>query len=335
MQGYDLIGDVHGCGNTLRRLLEMLGYNRASGSWKHPKGRKVIFVGDILDRGPRIRQAMLDVYDMIEAGDALMVLGNHEYNALAYCTKNSQGEPLRSHSPRHNRVIKETLEQFSLHPKEWQELLNWFYTLPLALELEELRVVHACWDTQIMPQFLAKNPAATLTPDFLQASVIPGTEEFKLVDRCTRGTWLRLPEGEVHQGKDGFIRDRFRTAFWLEDPQTWGEVLFQPDRLSLNAEATPLSDKDKSRLAYYAPEERPLFFGHYWCMGLPEILRPNLTCLDYSAVKYGRLVAYRFNGEKQLNERNFVWVKVDPSEHPPQEQLRAQKQAEHLPDYQN
>lgn len=333
MQGYDLIGDVHGCGNTLRRLLSMLGYNRATGSWRHPRGRKVIFVGDILDRGPRIRQALLDVYDMMEAGNALMVLGNHEYNALAYCTSDEQGEPLRSHTPRHTRVMQETLEQFDPYPKEWQGLLDWFFTLPLALELENLRVVHACWDIKIMPQFLAKNPSARMDLDFLRASVKAGTKEFKLVDRCTRGTWLRFPKGQLYKGKDGFVRDRFRTSYWLKNPQTWGDVRFQPDRLSPEVEATRLSTKDKSHLVYYPPDERPLFFGHYWRKGLPEILRANLTCLDYSAVKYGRLVAYRFNGERWLNTKNFMWVKVDPSEHPPKEQLRAQKQAAHLPNY--
>lgn len=335
MQGFDLIGDVHGCGNTLRRLLELMGYSRQSGTlklgaWRHPAGRKVIFVGDILDRGPRVRQALHDVREMIEAGTAHMVLGNHEYNALAYSTLNPQGEPLRSHSSRHQRVIQETLDQFEPWPNEWQDFLNWFMTLPLALDLETLRVVHACWDNALMPRFFEKYPDGKMTSEFLQASAIVGTDEFKVVDRCTRGTWLRLPEGQTQVSDDGFVRDRFRTSYWIKEPRTWGDVLFQPDRLSPELEARLISEDDKRRLCYYPKEDKPLFFGHYWCQGLPTIIRDNLTCLDYSAVKYGRLVAYRFDGETKLNAEKFVWVEVQKDEYPPLEELRAEMTAEHI-----
>lgn len=330
MQGFDLIGDVHGCGNTLRRLLELMGYSRQSGVWRHPAGRKVVFVGDILDRGPRVRQALHDVREMIEAGVAYMVLGNHEYNALAYFTNNAAGEPLRSHSPRHQRVIQETLDQFDPWPNEWQDFLNWFMTLPLALELENLRVVHACWDNKLMPSFMQQYPDAKMTQEFLQASAIPGTEAFKVVDRCTRGTWLRLPEGKTQKSGDGFVRDRFRTSFWVEEARTWGDVLFQPDRLTPEIEATLISEQDEQRLCYYPLEDKPLFFGHYWCQGFPSVIRSNLACLDYSAVKYGRLVAYRFDGEARLDADKFVWVEVQRDEYPLLEELRAEMTAEHI-----
>lgn len=330
MQGFDLIGDVHGCGNTLRRLLELMGYSRQSGVYRHPAGRQVIFVGDILDRGPRVRQALHDVRAMIEAGVAQMVLGNHEYNAIAYFTQNAQGEPLRSHTPRHQRVIQETLNQFEPWPDEWQDFLNWFMTLPLALDLDTLRVVHACWDNALMPNFFQEYPDGKMTVDFLQESVVPSTKAFRLVDRCTRGTWLRLPEGQTQKSGDGFIRDRFRTSFWVEAPHTWGDVLFQPDRLNPETEATLISEEDQKRLCYYPPQDKPLFFGHYWCQGFPSVIRSNLACLDYSAVKYGRLVAYRFDGEARLDAEKFVWVEVQRDEYPPLEDLRAEMTAENI-----
>lgn len=330
MQAFDLIGDIHGCGNTLRNLLRQLGYTKQQGVWRHAAGRKVIFVGDILDRGPRVRQALQDVKGMIDAGVAYMVLGNHEYNALAYFTASATGQPLRSHSFRHQKVIQETLNQFADWPQEWAAILDWFMTLPLALNLPNLRVVHACWDNQLMPEFLQRYPDAKMTPEFLQESAKPGTFAFKVVDRCTRGTWLRLPEGQTQQGEDGFVRDRFRTSFWIKNAKTWGDVRFQPDRLSPEIEARPISEQDRQRLCYYPPEDPPLFFGHYWCQGLPEIIRPNLACIDYSAVKAGRLVAYRFDGEQQLDNNKFVWVEVEQDEYPPLEDLRAEMTAEHI-----
>ena len=54
----------------------------------------------------------------------------------------------------------------------------------------------------------------------------------------------------------------------------------------------------------------PSVIGHYWCEGIPALPAPNIACLDYSAVKYGRLVAYRWDGETPLNADNFVWVEV-------------------------
>src|ERR671915_1826745 len=52
---FDIVGDVHGCCDELEALLQQLGYARNfEGTWTHPEGRKAIFVGDLVDRGPRI-----------------------------------------------------------------------------------------------------------------------------------------------------------------------------------------------------------------------------------------------------------------------------------------
>ena len=56
-RSYDLIGDVHGCALTLEHLLDRLGYHKQGGVWQHAS-RMAVFVGDIIDRGPRIREAL-------------------------------------------------------------------------------------------------------------------------------------------------------------------------------------------------------------------------------------------------------------------------------------
>ena len=93
---YDLIGDIHGHADELMQLLEALGYKKAQGSYRHPD-RKVIFLGDFIDRGPKIWQVLEIVRPMIEEGKALAVMGNHELNALAYHTEDSEesGQYLR------------------------------------------------------------------------------------------------------------------------------------------------------------------------------------------------------------------------------------------------
>ena len=71
---HDLIGDVHGHAEELAALLGRLGYRESRGAWRHPS-RLAVFVGDFLDRGPRIRETLRLVRAMLEAGSALAVLG--------------------------------------------------------------------------------------------------------------------------------------------------------------------------------------------------------------------------------------------------------------------
>src|ERR1700676_3465489 len=119
---YDLIGDIHGHADELVQLLEVLGYEKARGSYRHPE-RKVIFLGDFIDRGPQIRQVLEIVRPMIEAGHALAVMGNHELNALAYHTEDpeSHGEYLRRHSEKNERQHRQTVQQ--LKPDELKSYL--------------------------------------------------------------------------------------------------------------------------------------------------------------------------------------------------------------------
>ena len=76
---FDIVGDVHGCSDELDELLGRLGYVRdATGPWTHPAARKVVFLGDLVDRGPRIADTLRTAMQMVEAGTALCVTGNHE-----------------------------------------------------------------------------------------------------------------------------------------------------------------------------------------------------------------------------------------------------------------
>ncbi|HEY2390557.1 MAG TPA: polynucleotide kinase-phosphatase [Candidatus Angelobacter sp.] len=76
---FDIIGDIHGCYYELLQLLEKLGYTKDEiGSLTPPAGRKAIFVGDLVDRGPKIPEAVQLIRDMVGAGNALCVPGNHD-----------------------------------------------------------------------------------------------------------------------------------------------------------------------------------------------------------------------------------------------------------------
>lgn len=93
---YDLIGDIHGHADELRALLLKMDYREVNGVYAHPE-RKVLFVGDYIDRGPKIREVLQIVRGMVEEGRAVALMGNHEYNALCFHSLHPEGGHLRGH----------------------------------------------------------------------------------------------------------------------------------------------------------------------------------------------------------------------------------------------
>lgn len=318
--GYDIIGDVHGCYGALCRLLDRLGYVHEGGSWRHHdrrRPRQALFLGDLLDRGPAIRETALLVQEMVARGNARLILGNHEHHAVVWSTPappESGRQWLREHDARNTAVLEATLEQFAAHPDDWRDLLGWLRGLPLLLEYPPegtrsgFRVIHACWDEALIAPFLAEAPDAVLTERLWRESTEAGTFAARLVYRATSGLNLRLPEGRVIVGRDGVHRRSFRGRFWGDAPATYGELAFQPDPLPPDLAERPLAGDARAALVNYPADAPPLFIGHYWLQGRPRRLTPNIGCLDYSAVKGGRLVAYRVDGGTEVSDDKFVWV---------------------------
>ncbi len=314
--GYDLIGDVHGCARSLEQLLQQLGYQVRQGCYRHPS-RQAVFIGDIVDRGTAVRESLQLVRSMVDQDSAQILIGNHEYNCITYCEPARSGSGrryLREHNPRHEQQIRQTLQQMNAYPDEWRDYLAWFRQLPLYLELPNCRAVHACWDLDLIEQLKQQGIRDFSDDDFLHRSVERGSFEWQVADRLLRGTHLRLPNNEVMQTAEGFNRHVYRTKFWVQDPQQHRDVVFQPDPLPEHIAQQWLTAEDRKNLLHYGLEQPPLFIGHYWRQGEPLPITANIVCLDYSAVKSGKLVAYRMDQETQLDAAKFVWVDVDPAD---------------------
>ena len=112
-QHYDIIGDIHGCHQTLVSLLERLGYIQQGGHYQHPS-RKVIFVGDFIDRGPMQLETVQTVRAMVDAKQAYAVMGNHEFNAIAFLN-----EQFGSKQVDVNRKTLNTVDQVSMYPRSF------------------------------------------------------------------------------------------------------------------------------------------------------------------------------------------------------------------------
>lgn len=301
---YDLIGDIHGHADELEALLKKLGYTQKNKAYVHPE-RSVLFVGDYIDRGPKIRETLNIVRRMVDAGAAIALMGNHEYNALCYNTPDDAGDFLRRHSEKNKNQYFETQLQFQDRPKEHKEWLDWFKTLPLFYETPSFRAVHACWDPKHIALLLSELIDGRLTEELLRRSTEEGTRLYGAIDETLKGKELRMPKGESFKDKDGNERHHIRYKWWV-DPlhSSYKRISVLPVDVS-DAPVDPTLFGDGT---YYTEGERPVFFGHYWLRGTPELYRGNVCCLDHSVARGGELVAYRFDGEAVLENERFVVV---------------------------
>ncbi len=118
---FDIIGDVHGCADEMKALVKQLGYvvtGEDSGlRARHPEGRTLVFVGDLVDRGPAVTETLAFVMPLVESGDALCVQGNHEAKLL---------RALNGRDVKQTHGLKETLEQLETQPPEFRHRVRKF-----------------------------------------------------------------------------------------------------------------------------------------------------------------------------------------------------------------
>jgi protein phosphatase len=143
---FDIIGDIHGCFDELVDLLARLGYSIEKNSHENgaltysvrpPEGRKVVFLGDFVDRGPKIPEVLSLVMGMIEAGTALCVPGNHDIKLM---------RKLRGKDVQITHGLAESLEQLDKHVPEFRTKVSDFINSLIShyvLDDGKLVVAHA------------------------------------------------------------------------------------------------------------------------------------------------------------------------------------------------
>lgn len=151
---FDIIGDLHGCCDELEALLQKLGYQISPTpplphsppppfcdfpTYYHPEGRKAVFLGDLVDRGPRIVDTLKLVQNMVAAGTAFCIVGNHENKLL---------RKLRGKNVKVNHGLEQTLAEIEALPEDvrqplTKELQNFLDSLISHYVLDEGRLVVA------------------------------------------------------------------------------------------------------------------------------------------------------------------------------------------------
>ena len=322
----DFIGDIHGHATELRALLKKLGYVERGGVFAYPgNARKVVFLGDYIDRGPESRETIDLVRAMRDAGAATALMGNHEFNALCFWQRNGSGRGhfikgipggyLREHSFNKVAIHARTVESYRGRQQEFLEMLDFLKTLPFYLETDLFRAQHACYDDQCV-QALREAGVTSFADGNFDELIARACDEhneygdslFAPLDCLLKGPEMPLPEGMTFRDGEGVVRKKVRLRWWI-DPKnaTLRDIALQP---GVDFKALELPKQVRCR-RFYGENERPTFFGHYWLTGTPTLIRSNVCCLDYSVAGFrgdGRLAAYRFDGEQVLDTSKFVFV---------------------------
>lgn len=305
MNMYDIVGDIHGHYDLLLKLLKELGYQKDGEIYKHPQ-RKIIFTGDIINRGPKIRATVSLIRKMVESGNAFCILGNHELNAILHSTFDKNGKLLRKRLARYQLPLMKTLEEYELHQNEYKEVIKWFRTLPIYIDFNDFRVVHGAWNDEyisIYHKYLAGENK--LRKSFLKDYInIP--ELTTAINGLIKGAEFQLPKDFLLKDSKGIVRRNFRIKWWEPaEGKTFKDVSFG-NNFDLPAYTIP--KEILPVITSYPITAPPVFLGHYCLKKKALIFQNNICCIDTCVIKSQKLTCYRWNGEKVLSKENLIRV---------------------------
>lgn len=289
----DLIPDIHGQGAKLDALLRALGYTQGRlHTWNAPQSeRGLVFLGDLIDRGPDQRAVLDRVRALEDSGLAQRIMGNHEMNALHWAMERD-GAPARAHTPANLAHHRAFLDAFAGDPVGLRHALDWMAQAPFALTFDPFVCVHAFWTPTLEedaasllgPSLRAKGfDHLANSPGFLDAAV-PTGRAGRALDLMTKGPESKLPTGYSIATEHGVVRTALRRTWWSDRPQSWEEGCASlPDGSVLPDGPPPTLDSLGT-----IPSTHSVIFGHYWrrdlLAGLPiPAFQGRFACLDQSA----------------------------------------------------
>lgn len=300
METIDFIGDVHANAERLRELLEHLGYIRKGWTYRHPDcGRRAVFMGDLINRGNDNVAVYVLVRSMVEAGAAECLLGNHEFDAIAWATAcPKSGWPLMDRTDVNWSRMRAFLTQVGEGSKLHCEMVRWFKSLPLWIETDSFRAVHACWH----------RPSIDVMAGYIGGGRVTNAIWPTILDRdgpayAAANMLVRGPEyAAACRTEPAPVRVRW----WDMNAKTVAEAAVQPERLDPVTAAIPYD------AAPFQPDgDKPLFFGHYGDRCSPRLIAGKSACVDNYASVRRPLVAYSWTGENELSDDAFNSVVLE------------------------
>jgi hypothetical protein len=273
----DVVGDLHGEIRALHALRRKLGYDDIG---RHPEGRRLVFLGDLGDRGEDSPAVVEWVRDRVAEGRAQAVLGNHDFNALEAAAGGSmktelswlfdEAKPYSHHGTR--------VPQALARGRRREEVLAFFRSLPVALERGgalPVRVVHAAWDTEMVAKLRSETDVVGVhrrRREELEAALRASGDADELTRKLTHQN--DNPIKRLTSGVEG----RSPRPIWINDEPRW-----------------------ECRVPWWREYGDGVLcvVGHYWRIALPgehkfeslfdglplEAVHGGVMCIDYSVGK--------------------------------------------------
>jgi hypothetical protein len=254
----DIVGDVHGELSALESLLKKLGYDDRG---RHSEGRRLVFVGDLIDRGPASPAVLRTVMRLVESGNAQCIAGNHELNAL----RNEPGK-LRSGEGWWYGHREPAYDCAAVDPEEKERtFLPFLRSLPGALERADLRVVHACWHE---PSIERLRSASSMIDRFREEAAALEPQLAELGDKL-RAVWNQ-------RGTTGSaLKDRRHKVPLIPELAQYNEANQMGNAVKIATSGIELAVEDsfyasgKWRMVRRVPwwdeyTGPPVVVGHYW-----------------------------------------------------------------------
>ncbi|WP_354624230.1 metallophosphoesterase [Psychromonas sp. MME2] len=270
------IGDVHAQHTKLEALLTEIDFDDTDPD-SECKTAKLVFIGDLIDNKQTNNDQHIITLQRVQSlqknGHALCLLGNHEFNAIGWASKNENGEFCRPHNEKNTKQHRAFLNAVGEGSAEHNRWIDWFKSLPLFLSFETVNAIHACWDEQAIERLKPYLNADNSLKEVHWVDAFNEQHElFELCEILLKGPERTLPDGEFFIDKTGTKRTQERVKWWQE---------YQGDK--------------------------PVVIGHYTLNELPEPLTHKVVCVDYNAAKDDNvLVAYRVDTQLDAdNEQLF------------------------------
>lgn len=286
----DVISDVHGDHASLCILLESLGYRRQAGSWR-ARGRLAVFCGDLVDRGPESRRVVETARRMVDDGQALAVMGNHELNMVLFHSETG-GRPLKAREGKAWSSHLATVRSYEGNTRQMREDTQWLAELPFWLELPALRVTHASWIQSFIDRIRKGLPEGH-NYDTLAGVFREGGSLAEDITHLLKGPKFRLPPPLCVQDWRGREVETVLLAWWLgfQDARYVTEIAF-PGYVSLPTVELPLWARAVlCAHAGYLPEAPLVVVGHYRVPMANFRLQKNVICINLMHERRERVCA--------------------------------------------
>ncbi|MDG2155284.1 MAG: metallophosphoesterase [Gammaproteobacteria bacterium] len=256
----DVIGDVHGELEGLENLLAKLGYDNEG---SHPAGRHLVFVGDLVDRGPDSVGVLSRVMKWVNSGMAQAVLGNHELNLLRNDEKpdNLWFTATDKPSKYPARVVTEP---------EREALLQFLRSLPLVLTRSDLRIVHACWNNNAITALaaLGKAPYADVAELYnaYEAEVIKDLDDIGVMTKCAAEEQEYAERITDPDWTPEFLAAKAEVDFRGQMGNPVAVTTSGEERITLEPFWAGGKWRMVDRVKWWDnyTDDTPVIFGHYW-----------------------------------------------------------------------